>query len=103
MSKLELEKIINDFKKIFEGDCPVQVKEEIKIELPFKVHARADVDEIKFECKGHTVEREHHKHHNTDKFKVIQRIHICIPIKFEAEVEVGKERVEFELKDKCDE
>jgi hypothetical protein len=102
VNKLEHDNGANEYKKIiFEDVCPVEVKEEIKIEQPFKIRARADVGEIRFECKGHTIEKEHCKHHATDKFKVIQRIHICIPIKFEAEIDIGKEHVEFELKEDC--
>ena len=78
--------------------CPVKICDDITVKVPITVRARADVDEVEFECKGHTLVKEmREKHCNSDKFTLIQKIQVRIPIKFDAECDVCEGTVDFDV------
>jgi len=89
--------------------CPSKTKQEVKITVPVEVRAAAKVGRIDIDCLGCPVIGENGlvpagEHCATSRFTVSQRIRVEIPIVFEAEVEVGDERVHFEEpKEKCEE
>ena len=88
-------------KFILEGGCPVNVCDDITISVPVIVRANADIEDVKLKCKGHTIEKKHHESHSEscskEKFIIKQKIHVEIPIKFEAECDVGEGCADFDL------
>ena len=83
--------------------CPVQINEDISISVPVEICAHADVDQIELECLGHHIEHhmEHHveyddKRHKCKKFKIVQKVHVKIPVKYYVECDVRDEHVDFD-------
>ncbi|MDR0272396.1 MAG: hypothetical protein LBI27_03665 [Clostridiales bacterium] len=78
---------------------PFEVCEDITVKLPITVHAHAHVDHVEFDCKEHCIEKEHDRHKNYEKFTVVQKIQIRIPVRFETECHVHDEDYDFDLHD----
>lgn len=77
--------------------CEVNTSEDIAITVPVEVRADINTRDVKIECRGHEIIRERHCKPNVRKFKIRQKIHVCIPIDFIAECEIGEEQVDFDF------
>jgi len=83
----------------FEG-CPVEICEDIAVKVPVSVCAHSEVCEAQFKCMGHTIEKIRcPENPGCDKFNVIQKINLSIPLKFKAECNVAEGTVSFNLHD----
>ena len=77
--------------------CPTNTCEDICITVPVEVHAQADVGEIELKCTGCSVEIDPQKYTCDSKFKIVQKIHACIPVNCYVECKVNEEHVDFVL------
>jgi hypothetical protein len=77
--------------------CPTKTCEDISVSVPVKVCANSEVGEIVLRCAGSEVEKLQNRDKHCSRFIVKQRIHVIIPIDFRAEVEVGDNKIDFEL------
>jgi len=93
--ELENEHGHENFKK-FKKICEATVGENISITAPVAIHAGVNAHDVEIECKGHEIIREPHCSRNVKKFKVRQKISVCIPLDFFAEVDVREGRVDFD-------
>jgi len=80
---------------LFEGCCPVDICEEMSIQVPVVVCAKSKVGDIEFECLGHTIDEKVCSDGGCNRFKIVQKIRIKIPVSFEAECEIGDGKVEY--------
>jgi len=83
--------------KKFRKVCEVNTSEDLTITVPVEVRAHVNTHDVKIECNGHEIIREPHCRHNVRKFKIRQKIHICIPVDFVAECEIGESDVDFDF------
>jgi hypothetical protein len=103
-TKMEHKHECDNFKKFrLHEPCHTEVVEDITIKVPVIVHAHADIEHVRLECDGHYIEKHHWSPHenkrDTDKFTIVQKIKVCIPLKFEAECDVCESSVDFDLHD----
>lgn len=87
------------FKHFSGSGCPVNANEELDITVPVTVQASSDIGDVVIRCMNSTINR------NTNyapgdpnaisKFTVSQRIHVDIPLIFNADIGVGDGYVEF--------
>lgn len=83
-----------------DGGCPMVAHEEATITVPVAVRASAEWGEAELKCLGAAVVTRNSdltpgKPCAVSKFTVSQKIRVDIPLKFNAEVELGQEHVEF--------
>ena len=81
----------------FRKVCQVDTGEDLTITVPVEVKAHVDIRDVKIKCNGHEIIRESHCRPNVKKFKILQKVHICIPIDFVTECEIGEGDVELDL------
>jgi hypothetical protein len=85
---------------MLEKGCPADICGDITVKVPVVVCAESEVGKVEFKCKGTTIEQLPELLGNSKKcerFKVIQKIQVRIPLTFEAEVEVCKGHVEIDV------
>jgi hypothetical protein len=82
--------------------CPEQICEDITVSVPVTVSARAESGDVKLTCgkrecvMGDAMPCDCE---SVSKFKIIQKMKLCIPVKFIAECDVGEACCEYDLND----
>lgn len=88
-------------KMSFEG-CPVNICEDIAVNVPVSVYAHSEVCDVKFICMGHTIEKiTADESKECSKFNIVQKLRIHIPLKFKAQCDVSEGLVSFDVHDCC--
>jgi len=77
--------------------CTVNTNEDITITTPVVVNAYTNTCNVELICNGHEIIRDPHCKPNTSKFKIQQKIRVCIPIEFVAECDIGNDHVDFDF------
>jgi len=83
----------------FDAGCPVDICEDITVKVPIEVCAHSEVCNVEFKCEGHTIEKVHCELRGCNKFNVVQKMHVRIPLKFKARCDVGEGSVDFDFQD----
>jgi hypothetical protein len=80
--------------------CPLDICGDIAISIPVEISAYADVEKIELKCAGHHIERNSDDSRDdpgSDKFVIVQKIHVRIPVRTYAECETKKERIDIDV------
>jgi hypothetical protein len=84
-------------KYTYEG-CHADICEDITVNVPISVCAHSEVCDVQFDCLGPTIEENIcQENQGCNRFNVIQRINLHIPLKFKAECDVSEGLVDFHL------
>ena len=75
--------------------CPTNTCEDIAVSVPVEIRAHADVGDIVLRCMGHHIESDSDRR-SCNRFKIVQKVHACIPVKYCVECEVHDEYVDFD-------
>jgi hypothetical protein len=73
-------------KYVYDG-CQAEICEEITVRVPIEVSAHSEVCEVQFDCMDYSIDEENH---GRNRFNVIQKMNLRIPLKFVAECDVGE-------------
>jgi hypothetical protein len=84
-------------KIILESGCPANICEDITIKVPIEVCAHSEVCDAEFTCAGHTIEKVPCDDRGCNRFNVVQRINLRIPLVFKAECDVSEGTVDFDV------
>ena len=90
---------------MFKGGCPCKTSEEVSVTVPVSVSAHADRGNVELRCMGPSVitrDCDRDPCSATHRFCITQRMRVDIPIKFEAQADIGKECVKFASCEKDD-
>jgi len=79
----------------FSKVCEVNASEDIRYTVPVEIRGHINTHDVNIECMGHEIIKERNCKKNVRRFKIRQKIHVCIPIDCVAEVEIGDGDVDF--------